>query len=373
MHPPPAGSEPFADVPLARVTRSRRVESVHRGSVAVVRLGDDGAPELLAAHGDVHARVHCRSATKFAQALPLVEQGIADRLGLDERHLALTCASHAGGPEHVAVATEILAKGGLGECDLGCGPHAPLGKAERLALARTGAKPTRLHNNCSGKHGGFLLLAQAMGQTPADALDPEGPSQRLVRETVCALAGADPGDAPEELLAVDGCGAPTFRLPLVGLATLLARFANPDGLPAVRRRACRRLLAAFTAHPELLAGPGRLCSALVASAPGRVAPKNGAEGVYTLGLPGLGIGLAVKVSDGAERGYLPVVVQALGELGLWSEVPSELLPFGEVPVLNTQKLRVGEVTSMLGRVLTAPAGGADHVNGAPHAGETRML
>ncbi len=328
---------------LSEVWRSGRVESRHRGSLVVVLDG-----ELRFALGDPHLPVYCRSAVKPMQALPLIERGVAARLELDEEELALTSASHNGTEHHTTVAARILARGGFTPDDLLCGPHSPIDVPSARAIARAGRKPQKIHNNCSGKHAGFLLLAADMGVSKADYLDPDSVSQQLIRRAVAEMADVPADDVA---VGVDGCGAPTLRLPLASLAHAFANLTNPDRLPPVRAAACRTLIDAITANHVTLAGEGRLCTALIRSAPGRIYCKNGAEGVYAFGLVDRGIGVAIKVDDGSERGYLPVVVDLLGELSLWrglspgERVPGELASFHRVPIRNTQKIRVGEVTA----------------------------
>ena len=177
-------------------------------------------------------------------------------------------------------------------------------------------------------------------------LDPEGASQRAVRAAVADCAGVEAGEVET---ALDGCGAPTLRLSLLGLAQAFLTWMNPEPLGSVRAAACRRLVRAVHAEPEMVAGRDRLCTALVRSAPDRVQGKNGAEGVYAFGGrgPAGAFGVAVKVADGAERGYFPVVVALAQRLGLWSEVPVALHRFAEPVVQNTQKLPVGEVRCTL--------------------------
>lgn len=323
---------------LSVVERSGRVESRHHGAVVVV-----GREGVVHAWGDTDTQVYTRSAIKPLQALPLLERGVAKRLDLGAPELAVMCASHQGTPEHVEVVRGFLARGDFSEDDLLCGPHAPFDKRASLDIARAGGKPQRIHNNCSGKHTGFLHLAADMGVAPESYLDPESASQQLIRRTVGEMAGVDEADIE---LGVDGCGAPTLHLPLVALATAFFRLANPDGLPDVRAAACRRIFDAANREPVLLAGHGRLCTALIRSAPGQLITKNGAEGVYAAGTAN-GYGVAIKVSDGAERGYTPVVVDLLQRLGIWSEVPAELADFAAVPVRNTRKALVGHVRSVL--------------------------
>lgn len=339
----PPLSAAVANPVLAVATRSGAVESWHRGSVSVWHAGQ----EVLAI-GDAARPVFARSAVKPLQALPLLERGIADRLALPAEELAVMCASHDGAPLHVAAVRSLLARGGLDEAQLGCGPHAPFDAESRTALLRAGEKPGKVHNNCSGKHSGFLLLARECGDDLANYLEPQSASQREVNAAVAAMAGL-PGPLPTGL---DGCGAPTFVLPLSALARAFCRLANPEGLSAVRAAACRRIIAAAGAAPAWLAGERRFCTALLRAWPGRVFAKNGAEGVYAVALapdPSRGrwsgaLGIAVKIDDGAERGYQPVVVDLLQALGaLPAALPPALAAFHRQELRNTQQRLVGEV------------------------------
>jgi len=340
---PPVDSNPV----LAEVVRSGRVESWHRGAVAICH-GDE-----LVGLGDVERPVFARSATKPLQALPFLERGLHERLGLPQGEIAVMCASHDGALVHTAAVRSLLQRGGLVEEQLGCGPHLPFDAEARQVLLATGSLPGRIHNNCSGKHSGFLHLARACGDDLAHYLDPGCRSQQEVNAAVAAMAGVP---FPVEI-GLDGCGAPTFVLPLAALARAFGRLANPVGLSPVRAAACRTILDAAGQQPVLMAGERRFCTALLRTWPGRVLAKNGAEGVYAMALapdagrkrwPGA-LGIAVKIDDGAERGYQPVVVEVLRRLGAFGgvEVPAALVPFHRVPVLNTQKRLTGEVHSVL--------------------------
>lgn len=327
------------------MTRSERVESWHRGALSVWHAG-----EPVLSIGAADEPIYARSAVKPLQALPLFERGVVERLELPVEERALVCASHDGARVHTDAARSLLARGGLGEADLQCGPHAPFARDARLEMLRSGAAPDRLHNNCSGKHAGFLHLAKDLGADTAGYLEPDGATQTLVREAVAQMA--DLHEPPP--VGLDGCGAPTIVLPLSALAKAFCQLANPDGLPPVRAAACRSILHAVGEAPVLLAGEQRLCTALVRCWPGRAFAKNGAEGVYALALapdpkrrrfPGA-IGVAVKVDDGAERGYQPVVVDLLRWLGAFgpdaAAMPDALQRFWRPPIHNTQKLVVGE-------------------------------
>src|SRR5690606_25672701 len=225
--------------------------------------------------GDPDLPVYTRSAIKPLQALPLFDRGLVERLALTDEELAVVCASHDGTPLHTAVVDALLAKGGMGRDQLGCGPHAPFDKEAAAELVRQGRTPERVHNNCSGKHAGFLLLAADCG-TPLDRyLEPDSTAQRLVCAAVADMAQLD---ADRIGVAVDGCGPPTPRLPSVALARAFARLARPVAVPAARRAACERLRAAIARAPLHLGGRKQLGTALVQAAPGRLFPKNGAEG-----------------------------------------------------------------------------------------------
>ncbi len=330
------------------VTRSGRVESSHRGAVAVVH--DD---ELVVAVGDVEQDVYARSAVKPLQALPLLDRGVHQDLGMPAEELAVLCASHDGTPRHVAAVRSFLARGGFDEAQLGCGPHAPFARDARLEMLGRGEQPQKVHNNCSGKHAGFLHLARACGDAPADYLASDSAAQREVNLAVAEMAGLE-GPLP---VGLDGCGAPTMLLSLRQMARAFCRFANPAAQSPVRAASCRTIFEAVGDAPALLAGERRLCTALVRQWPGRCFAKNGAEGVYVLSLapdparsrfPGP-LGLAVKADDGAERGYQPVVVDLLRWLGAFGSdgVPSPLERFWKVPISNTQKQPVGAVESVV--------------------------
>jgi L-asparaginase II len=275
---------------VVEVLRGGRVESGHRGAGLVC----DADGKRVFAFGDVERAVFPRSAVKPMQALPLVESGAAD--GFSDEELALACASHSGEPAHLATAAAMLARVGLNESALACGAHWPLGAEATRALARAGGEPGSLHNNCSGKHAGFLCLACAQGlpvevyETPAHGV------QKLVKAAMEDVCGERLGEP-----AVDGCSIPAYALPLSSLARGFARLGAGKGLAPARAAAARRLLGAMTAHPFHVAGSGRFDTQAMTLLQGRAVTKTGAEGVYCAALPELGLGLALKIDDGATR------------------------------------------------------------------------
>jgi len=278
---------------LVEVLRSTLVESRHRGAVAVADA--DGGAAL--AIGDVTTPIFPRSAVKALQALPLVETGAADAFGFGDEELALACASHSGEPGHVAGVTGMLAKAGLDAAALRCGAHWPIAQPALVELARTG-QPSALHNNCSGKHAGFLCVACAKGIDHADYWRPQHPVQREVRAVLENLTGAALSD---DRCAIDGCSVPTWAIPLQNLAYGFAKFATGRGLAPERARAAARLRAACTQRPWHVAGTGRFCTEIMQLFGARVFVKTGAEGVYCGALPEQGFGIAVKCDDGAGR------------------------------------------------------------------------
>lgn len=323
---------------LARLWRSSHLESQHRGAWALV----DTSGAVIDGQGDWNQPIFARSSTKSLQALPLLESGAAERWRLAEDELALALASHHAEPMHVARVKSLLERLGLQVEHLQCGPQTPLNSQARRELLMRGEKPSALHNNCSGKHAGFLALAQHLGADVGRYLDPLTPGQCMVRAAVAEMS-----DLREDQLhvAIDGCSAPTFHLPLARLATAIARVANPEGLAPARRNACLRMTNAAARHPELLgASTQSLCTDLLRASGGRLFPKLGAEAVYVVGIRGAGLGLAVKIDDGAYRAMEAVVIDVLQRTGHLA--PSELDaldPWRAGPVRNWSGLAVGRL------------------------------
>lgn len=278
---------------LVEVVRGPLVESRHRGAVAVV--DGDGATAL--AVGDVTQPVFPRSAVKALQALPLVKSGAADRYGFGDKELALACSSHSGEEEHVAVVSRMLAKAGLDASALSCGAHWPMNQAAALALAGKGA-PSALHNNCSGKHAGFLCVACACGIDHRGYWQPDHPVQQGVRDVLEDMTGAV---LSPECRAIDGCSVPTWAIPLRKLAHAFAKFGSGHRLSRDRAAAAARLRAACAENPWYVAGTGRFCTEIMRLFGARVFVKTGAEGIYCGALPGQGLGIAIKCDDGAGR------------------------------------------------------------------------
>jgi L-asparaginase II len=317
---------------LVEVTRGTVVESVHRGSVAIA----DANGAIRFSVGDIDSPVYPRSSLKPIQALPLVESGAIEAFGLGPEHIALACASHSAEPMHTTRIAMWLERIGLSEADLACGPHEIRDEATRRDMTLRGEKPRRIHNNCSGKHTGFLTLARHWDVATQGYEHADHPAQQAVAGTLRELSGAS-----ELAVGVDGCTAPNFALPLAAFARALARLASPASLSQVRAQAAKRIFAAMTAHPDLVSGTGRACQILMRASGGRAAVKSGAEGYFAGLVPHLGIGIAIKIDDGAIRGSETVIATILDRLGLIGDDPAARA-LAQGPVTNTRGAHVGE-------------------------------
>ena len=284
---------PMTNPVLVEVVRGALVESIHRGAVCVADA--DGGQVL--ALGDIERAVYPRSAVKALQALVMAEAGAIERFGLTDEEIAVACASHSGEPGHVAAVERVLAKIGLDPSALRCGAHAPMHRQPAQAAAR-GESFSALHNNCSGKHAGFLCAACALGVDPEGYTTPAHPVQRNVLALLEELGGAP---IPDSRRAVDGCSVPTWALPLANLARAFARFGSGKRLSPERGKAAARLRAACAAKPWYTAGSGRFCTEVMTLLGARAYVKTGAEGVQCGTLPELGLGIAIKIDDGASR------------------------------------------------------------------------
>ena len=335
---------------LVEVTRGDRVESRHRGSIAVVSPSGD----LIASVGDPDEFIYLRSSAKPFQVAPFVASGRFDGYDFPSpvESLAIMAASHAGEDRHVRTVQAVLRAGGLTREVLACGEAAPSDVETAQRLVRDGEPPSAIRHNCSGKHAGMALHAKAAGWPVETYWQPDHPIQLLALETVATLT-----DTPTARIATatDGCGVVTFGLPLRALALAFARLADPSGVADVAlRKALERVRDAMMAHPELIAGERReLDTALMRAAPGHVVSKYGAEGVQAVGiLPGARgtgdgpAGLAIKIEDGdrARRGRNVATVEALRQLGvLDAGAVQRLAEFASPPIRDPRGASSGEV------------------------------
>ena len=320
---------------VVEVVRGGVVESRHDVHVVVT----DVEGSIVASTGDPTPLTYYRSAAKPIQALPLVEEGIADRFGLSGEELALCCGSHEGEPEHVAGARSILAKAGVPEDLLRCGAHLPFSADAARYVTQAGGVAERIHNNCSGKHAGMLALAVGMGWDPVDYHEAAHPVQQRMLSEVRRWTGLEAEDIPS---GIDGCGVVCFAVPLNKMADSMARFADAARLG----KPVGRVVAAMTKYPFMVGGTGRTCTDVMRRAGGRVFVKLGAEGVYAGGVPDRGLGFAIKVVDGGRRAVEVALVQTLTDLAVLSEDDAcALAAHGNPEVRNTRDEVVGEVRS----------------------------
>jgi L-asparaginase II len=337
---------------LVEVRRGDRVESAHRGSVAVV--APDGAD--VASVGDPDAFVYLRSSAKPFQLAPFVASGRFDTFELGTEALAIMAASHSGEDRHVRLVQEILRRAGLTSSVLQNQVHAPFDIETAQRLVRDGEQPTALRGNCSGKHAAMVLFAKASGWPIDSYWHPGHPVQRLALETVSALS-----DVPIEAIATatDGCGVVSFGMPLRGLAVAFARLADPSAVadPPLRA-ALTRIRDAMMAHPELVAGERRrIDTALMRAYPSRIVSKGGAEGVMAMGLPPgslssdspygdgpMGIAAAIEDGNSARRAGDATSVEILRQVGLARDpLPGSLAEYASPAILDPRGERAGEV------------------------------
>ncbi len=240
--------------------------------------------------GDVTTPILPRSSIKMIQALPLIESGAAEAFGLNDEQLALACASHQGAPLHTDKVAAWLSGMGLGEDALLCGPQPP----RDPALRKAGAAASRIMNNCSGKHAGFLALSKHLNAPLDSYLDPAAPVQSAVGRAFAEMTGCD----FPLVYGIDGCSAPNFAANLLGVAAAMARFADPQALGQARASAAIQLREAMRSHPLLISGEGRACAALIEATEGRAVVKTGADGVYTGIIAAAQTGFCLKIDDG---------------------------------------------------------------------------
>ena len=315
--------------------RGNAIESRHRGSVVVAESGG----RVLMSLGDVRQQVFPRSAIKFLQAIPFVESGAMERFELDERHLALACASHNGEPIHVGLARDWLERIGLDHDDLECGAELPMHQATAYELMNEGRGPERIHHNCSGKHLGMLSSALARREeTKRYRLYNHAVQQRWF-EVLGSLGGTRVTELP---WGYDGCGIPALCLPLQRIAVAMARFGDLSRLQGERREAVQRVHDALTAHPYLVAGRERIDTALMERLAPGVLVKVGAEGVFTAVLPEAGLGIALKMDDGSNSAARVTLGAVLSRLGLIAREDERQLADWFAPlVANSRGEQVG--------------------------------
>jgi len=321
---------------LVNVTRGGMVEARHRGDLVVA----DSTGRVVFALGEPRLRTYWRSAAKPFQAVTLVEEGGMEHFGLDGPELAVIAASHGGEEEHLRAVASLLAKIGCSESDLACGAAAPLHPPAAESLMRRDRPFTPIHNNCSGKHAGMLALCRLRDWSLREYWRPDHPVQKNILDVVAEVTATP---AEDIVTGVDGCGVPVFWVSLDRMALAYARLAGPR-TDARHGRALKVIRDAMVRHPFFVAGTGRLDTALMEATGGRVAAKAGAEGVYCAALVDQGLGLSLKIEDGAGRAVAPVVIEVMRHLGWLTEKElARLEPWRHPVVRNHRGEVVGEL------------------------------
>lgn len=322
----------------AVVTRGGVVESVHDADVAVV-VGD----RLVAWFGDPDAVHFPRSSLKPFQAYASYRCGLREAFGIEpgSEELAIMSASHGATDAQCAAVRRLLAKAGLDESALRNGTHEPASAEGRRTLAREGDRPTAIHGNCSGKHAGMLAACVARGWPTEGYLNDQHPCQVHVREVLGEVFGLPPDGLPWGL---DGCGLPTYAVPLRRCAAAASRLLVPGEEQSVTLSAVGE---AMRRHPRLLGDPDGFNVRLMEVAPSVIA-KSGAEAYFLVAVPARRLGVSVKIRDGSARPLAAVVIAVLRQLGALGSAEEEALAEFARPVVRTLAgVAAGEIRAVL--------------------------
>lgn len=317
-------------VDLVEIWRGDLLESVHRGHAVVC----DDSGQILQAWGDPEAVIYPRSSCKMVQALPLLESGAGAHL--TDEQLALACASHNGAAIHTTRVNAWLDDLGLTDADFRCGPQMPADIPARDGLIRADEQPCQVHNNCSGKHAGFLTLNKHLGGG-ADYEQIDHPVQQACKATFEEVTGeTSPG------FGIDGCSAPNHASTLHGLGRAMAFFASAQDRSDTRSQAAVKLVQAMVTHPALVAGETRACTDLMRAMDGKVAIKTGAEGVFIAIIPEKKLGVALKIADGATRASESAIAAILVKLGVLDPVHPAAIARMQPAILNRRDIVTGQ-------------------------------
>ncbi|WP_282129188.1 asparaginase [Roseobacter litoralis] len=313
-------------VPMVEIWRGPFLESMHTGHAVIC----DGAGEIIDAWGDPDQVMLSRSSSKMIQALPLVESGAADAMGLTSQHLALACSSHEGAPMHTQRVRAWLSTLDLTDDALRCGTHMPYDQTTHDQMLIAAEKPCQFHNNCSGKHTGFLTLSKHLGGN-AEYLETDHPVQKAVLEAFERVTSeTSPG------FGIDGCSAPNFAGTLHGMARAMSRFAaSPEDSAEARLHRAMRL------HPELVAGENCACTDLMRATDGKAVVKTGAEGFFNVIIPEQKVGIALKITDGTTRASECAIAAILVKLGVLAADHPATMKYVNAPILNRRGLTTG--------------------------------
>ncbi len=320
-------------VPMAEIWRGSLLESLHLGHAVIC----DEAGQIVRSWGDPEAVIYPRSSAKMIQALPLITSGAAAKYGLTSEQLALACASHNGAHIHTDRVNSWLAQLGLSDSDFRCGSQEPADLPARDELIKTDNSPCQVHNNCSGKHAGFLTLNQHLG-AGSEYVEIDHPVQQA-----CLTAFEEVTGMASPTYGIDGCSAPNFATTVHGLARAMGWFASAHERSDRSSEAAAALTSAMASHPDLVAGETRACTNLMRAMGGKVAIKTGAEAVFVAILPEKKLGVAVKIVDGATRASECAIASILVGLGVLEADHPETRKYMNAPLLNRRGIDCGAV------------------------------
>lgn len=316
--------------------RGNIVESFHRGVICVV----DENNNIIYEKGDTKQLCYPRSAMKYFQHIPLITSGVFESMGFTEKDLAVMCGSHNGEKIHQDQVNNILDKSGISVQSLKCGPQAPALKKDYIDLIRNGEKPKEIHNNCSGKHAGFLAYCTANNLDTETYLDSNHPLQKEIKEIISLFY-----EYPIEQLAngMDGCSAPTYGMPVYNQAIAFKNlvYENPKFSQSLID-ACKLIVRSVSNFPEMVAGTDRYCTDVMRITNGRIVGKTGADGVYCLSVPEKKWGISIKIDDGKMGPQYIVAQELLLELNLISQAEAnELIKYHQIELKNFAGNHVG--------------------------------
>lgn len=323
---------------LVEVWRGEKLESFHRGVVCVVNR--EG--KVIYSEGDIQQICYPRSALKYFQVLPLLESDAADHFGFTTEEIAVMCGSHNGESEHLRVVSSILEKAGIDKSYLNCGPQYPTHKKDIIPLYKKDLAPEHIHNNCSGKHAGFLAMSKFLNADLRSYLEPEHPVQKLIKTVASEMY-----EYPEEQMhtAVDGCSAPIFSIPVYNQALAYMNLVHPNKFSETRTKACKRVVDAISSYPFMVAGSQRYCTDLMEKCGNKIVGKTGAEGVYCLSVKDTITGCAIKIDDGKMLPQYNVAQKFVEATGLIDkDVLASLEHYLSEPLKNYNKIPTGKIS-----------------------------
>lgn len=316
---------------IANIYRGKNVENSHLGHIAVV----DYNGKLLYSYGDACRMTFARSSIKPFQAIPIIETGAANRFNFNAADLAVCCASHNGEERHRNQVLSILNRIDKDESVLKCGTHIPYDGESYIQLIKNSQELTPVYNNCSGKHAGMIATAVHMNEDIDSYYKLEHPVQQRILNTLSTIT-----QYPKDKIniGIDGCGVPSYQLPLKNLALGFARLVTPEKLEAQSMQdAANEIVNAMVTCPEMVGGKNRYCTELIEAFDGRIVGKEGAEAVYCLGDRETGIGVAIKIEDGMKRPIYSAINGVLRQLGIGLGKELDILQHYTNPLIKNMK------------------------------------